>query len=341
MYPIFRSGKCQTALEVFRKMQDTGVEPDKATCNILVEQCCKAGKAWAIAQILDYMKKKSLVLRYPIYLQAHETLKMAGEDDRLLRQVNPHICIEVSDKNEVMELGQTASDRNSMTDRGLLMELLRKKNFVAVDRLFSSIMYHNIQLDSETVSKLIEANCTYGRMDAALQALEYSNNIGTHIELAAYLSLLGVMIRSHEFSKVQEVVEQMVKIELFPQPQLAATLVYRLGQSGELGIAVKVFDMLPEEMKSTTVYTALINVCFSGGDPDKGLEIFKSMKSKGIHVARGTYDVLIRGLEMCGRVDEAKLYRKERRSLLMEEHVSKAVLVEEKVCDLLFEGYMV
>lgn len=341
MEHLIRSGKCQTALEVFRKMQDTGVEPDKATCNILVEQCCKAGEAWAIAQILDYMKKKSLVLRYPIYLQAHETLKMAGEDDMLLQQVNPHICIEVFDKNEVMVLEQTASDRNSLTDRGLLMELLRKKNFVAIDRLFSSIMYHNIQLDSETVSKLIEANCTYGRMDAALQALEYSNNSGTHIELAAYLSLLGVMIRSNEFAKVLEVVEQMVKIELFLQPQLASTLVYRLGQSRELGIAVKVFDMLPEEMKSSAVYTALINACFSAGDPDKGIEIFRSMKSRSIHVARGTYNVLIRGLEMCGRVDEAKLYRKERRSLLMEEHVSEAVLVEEKVCDVLFEGHLV
>jgi len=321
-------------------MQETGVEPDKAACNILVEQCCKAGEAWAVVQILDYMKKKSLVLRYPIYLQAHATLKMSGENDLLLQEVNPHICINVHEKNEVMELEQTASDRNSMADRGLLMEFLRKKNFIAIDHLFSSIVYHNIQLDSEIISKLIEANCTYCRMDAALQALEYSNSRGIRIELTAYLSLLGALIRANEFSKVLEIVEQMVKIDLYLQPQLASTLVYRLGQSGELGIAVKVFDMLPEEMKSTTVYTALINACFSAGDPDKGSEMFKGMKSRGIHVAQGTYNVLIRGLEMCGGVDEAKFYRKERRSLQTEERVSEAVLIEEKVCDVLFEGYL-
>ncbi|KAE9446012.1 hypothetical protein C3L33_22046, partial [Rhododendron williamsianum] len=80
------SGKYGEVIEIFNKMQEAGVQPDKATCNILVQKFCKTSETWPITHILRYMKENSLVLRYPAYMEALETLKMAEESDALLRQ---------------------------------------------------------------------------------------------------------------------------------------------------------------------------------------------------------------------------------------------------------------
>ena len=55
------------------------MHPDKATCCILIERCCKVGGTAAMTQILQYMKQNHLVLRYPVYAKAMEALKVAGE----------------------------------------------------------------------------------------------------------------------------------------------------------------------------------------------------------------------------------------------------------------------
>ncbi|XP_021718517.1 pentatricopeptide repeat-containing protein At2g01390 isoform X2 [Chenopodium quinoa] len=340
MQHLIHSGKCKSALEVFRKMQETGVQPDKATCNILVEQCSKAGEAWAIIQILLYMKENLLVLRYPVYLQAKETLKMANETDLLLRQVNPHISSDASDNIEFMREEETTCDMNYSIDRGLLIEFLRKKNFAAIDRLYAGIVHRHKRLAPDLVSKIIEANCTHGRIEAAILVLDNCNDMGIYIENEAFLSILGVLIRKKDFLKILPIVEQMVKYNLFPEPQLAFSLIYRLGQARELDIAVKIFKLFPEEIKTTTLYTALISACFSAEDPDKGIATFKTMKCSGIQGATATYNVLIRGLELCGRFNEAKFYRKEKKSL-QKDDVPETLLADEKFCDVLFAGYIV
>ncbi|XP_074263897.1 pentatricopeptide repeat-containing protein At2g01390-like [Silene latifolia] len=339
MVHLISSGKCKSALEVFVKLQETGVQPDKAMCNILVEQFSKAGEAWAIIQILHYMKENSVVLRYPIYLQAQETLKMAGEDDMLLRQVNPHITI--YDESVTLEPEEMESDVNSVIDKGLLIAFLRKKNFGAIDCIFTGMISHGKLLDSKLVSEIIEINCDHGRIDAALLAFEYSKNMGIVIEQIASLSLIGVLMRTSEFSKILQLVEQMVSLKSFLEPAFSASLIYRLGQAKEFDIAVKIFSLLPEEIKTTSVYTALIDVYFSAGERNKGIETFKAMTRKDIQAASATYTVLIRGLEMCGRADEAQFYRREKRSMETKHHVPNAVSIEEKLCDTLFAGYMV
>ncbi|KAL2905635.1 hypothetical protein RDABS01_004345 [Bienertia sinuspersici] len=342
MEHLIHSGKCKSALKMFRKMQETGVQPDKATCNILVEQCSKAREPCVIIQILHYMKDNSLVLRYPIYLRAYETLKMAGESDLLLRQVNPHISINASGNFEIIgREDKVISDVNCSIDRGLLMKFLRKKNFSAIDRLFAGMVHHNMWLNPELASKIIEANCNHGRTGEAFSVFENSSKMGICIEEEAFLSLMGVLIRSKEFSKILLILEQMIKMDSFPEPELAASLMYRLGQARELDLAVKIFNLFPEEIKTTTLYTALVSACLSAGYPDKGIETFNTMKSSGIHGALGTYNVLIRGLEDYGRLDEAKFYRKEKKSLQQNADVSETLVVDRKICNVLFAGYMV
>ena len=55
------SGKCKEALEIFSKMQEAKVQPDKAACNILVEKLSKVGETLAMSQIceLEVLRKEN------------------------------------------------------------------------------------------------------------------------------------------------------------------------------------------------------------------------------------------------------------------------------------------
>lgn len=313
-------------------MQHAGVQPDKATCNILMEVCCKSGEIWAMVRILEYMKQNFLVLRNPIYRKALESFKIAGESDALLRQVNRHFSDAYSNENDAVLHNEEFDVEN-----GLVLNFMNKQNFVAVDTLLSDMAEKGVQLDSKVISNVIEVNIARRRQNGASLAYDYSVKMGISIERTAYLALIGFSIRANSLHKVVEIVEEMAKQGISLGTQLNSLLIYRLGCGGDAAPAEKVLEFLPEKEKSCAEYTALISAYFSCGNSGKGIETFKIMKSKGVNVARGTYRVLINGLEKCGKAREVEFYKKENKNLQMERS-STNVSVEETICNLLFSG---
>jgi pentatricopeptide repeat protein len=326
---------------MFCKMQEAGTQPDKAACNILVEKYSKAGETRALTLILQYMKESRLVLRYPIFLEALKALKINGASTALLMQVNPHFSTECVSKEKAGDLRPTAADVPFSIDRGLLLMFLKKRNLVAIDRLLTGIIDKNIRLDSEIISSIVEANCDRCRRSGALLAFKYSVRMGITIERNAYLSLIGILMRSNSFSKVVEIVEAMIRTGQSLGTYQSALLIYRLGCARRAVYGGKIFDLLPDDQKNTATFTALIGVYFTVGNADEGLKICRTMLEKGIYPALGTYNVLLAGLENSGRISEAEVYRKEKKSLELRSHSRVTVSLEEKICDLLFAGEVV
>lgn len=331
------SGKTDKALEIFNKMQEASVQPDKATCNILIEICCKTGEIWAMNTILEYMKDNFLVLRYPLYEKALETFKSAGESYMLLKQVNRHFSAE--HLNNGINKYDTVSPNNEFgLENDLVLNLLNKQNLVAVDTLLSDMMEKGVRLETTVISKIIEVNSAHNKQTGALLAYEYSMKLGISIERTAYLALIGLSIRINSYTKVVDIVQETVKKGLSLGTHLNSLLIYRLGCSKEATCAEKVFDLLPDEEKSSAEYTALIGAYFSSENADKGLETFKVMKSNGVKVAFGTWTVLLAGLEKCGRARELDYYRKEKKRVLTERCSTNVSSIEETICNLLFSG---
>ncbi|KAE8699977.1 Pentatricopeptide repeat-containing protein [Hibiscus syriacus] len=333
---LFGAGKYEEALEIFNKMQEAGVKPDKAACNILVEKCCKAGETWPIIRILQYMKENFIVLRYPIFLIALETLRAAGESDALLRQVHPHICVECISNERVIEYkGNDSKDPLSL-DRELVWVLLKRQNLLAIDGLLAELSDKNIQLDSEMMSAVVHVNCNRYRPDGALFAFKFSVKTGIELERTAYLALIGCLIRSSMFNDIVDIVTEMTSAGHSLGVYLASLLIYRLGCARRPSCAAKIFDLLPDDQKCVATYTALVGIYFAAGTADKGLKIYKTMQRKGIHPSLGTYCVLVAGLKKLGRVSNAETFQKEKKILQKDAYFRESIPIEEKICDLLF-----
>lgn len=332
------SGKCKEALEIFYEMQEAKVQPDKAACNILIKKLCESRETWAMTKILQFMKENHLVLRYPVFLEAHEALKVAGESDSLLRQVNPHISDESISKDG--DVRKTAVDVHLTPDDGLILILSKKENLVAVDRLLAGVIDKDLKLDPAIISNIIKVNCDRCRPENALVAFEYSVKIGVTIEKNLYLAMIGALVRSELYTKVVDIVKEMTRAGHSLGIYAATILIYRLGRARRPSCtcAMKIFNLLPDDHKCTATYTALIGVYFSAGSAEKGLKIFKTMQEKGIGPSLGTYNVLLAGLSKLGSVGEVEFYRKEMKRLQTDDRSKDTAPMEDKVCDLIFVG---
>ncbi|KAJ6814808.1 putative LRR receptor-like serine/threonine-protein kinase [Iris pallida] len=328
------AGKFKAALEIMSKMQDSGIQPDKATCNILVQKCSNAGEISVMTQILLYMKENSIVLRRPIFLEALEALRNSGKSDTLLREVNPHLAFEGIEE-DMSELEAIANDTSSLIDRGIVINLLARKDFIAMEHMLSGMVDKETQLDSELISSVVQANCMNHRVSGAQVAFDYCLKTNKKLHRSAYISLLGLFIRNSSFQKIMDVVDEMVKSGISLGTYLVSLMINRLGCAGLTASATKVFQSFPTDHNVVT-YTAMINVHLQAGEVDKGLELYSRMRKQGIPVSLGTYEVLIVGLEGVGRILDAEIYRKEKKRLQWRSSSLDRYSVEESLCNRLY-----
>ncbi|KAF5205569.1 Pentatricopeptide repeat-containing protein [Thalictrum thalictroides] len=335
---LARTGKFREALDIMSKMQETGVQPDKAACNILVQRCSIAGETWAMDHVLQYMKQNALVLRHPVYLEALKALNNAGESDELLREANRHLSFESIYVDETSQCKTITTDVQTSIDRAIVINLLARRNFIGVELMLKGFIDKNIQLDSTLISAIILANCANYRTTCALLAFNYGIEKGIDIGRPTCLALMGILIRCNLMSELTEIVESMVGAGVSIGTYLLSVVIYKLGCSHMSASSSRIFSYLCDNEKNTATYTALMGAYISSGDVDRGLEIFDTMRRKGIHASSGTYRLLILGLKEAGRVHEAESYYKEKRSLQRTDHLRGTVSMEEYLCDLLFAG---
>lgn len=313
------------------EMQEAGIEPDKALCNILVQKCSRAGETSVVTHILQYMKKHFIVLRRPIFLEALEALKASGNSDELLREVNPHLAY------EGIECDPIFSDQGYITNRSTILYLLTSKNWTAIEEMVSGMGPNNVKMETHILSDVIEASCANCRPSCGLTVMRYSLRIGNELDRSAYSSLLGHYIRNGSFDLVIEIVEILTKSGCNLGTYLSAILILRLGYAGHSAYATHIFGLLTAD-KNVVTYTALMNAYFQSGKVDDALNLLTQMTTTGMSTCSGTYEVLIHGLQKAGRKRESEHYRRERMDMQWHLQYRDKCSSEDSLCNHLFCG---
>lgn len=327
-------GKYKALVDVFDKMQEAGVEPDKATCNILIHKCSLAGEIMVLNHVLSYMKTTSLVLRYPVYVEAAECFKKSGESDLVLRQIHGHITHDFVREEKVDKLMD--GDAYQTADRGLVEMFLRKENVAGLDSILSNMMKFEGQLNSECLEKIIELNCANSHVSGAMLAVRYCCLMNISLKKSVYLTLIGTLIRENLVDEVTNLVERMINDGWALGSHQAALLIYRLGYSRKSRAAAKIFQLLPEDCKNSTTLSALIAAYVFCGNIDKAIKIHEEMLNKGIPSTPGTYNLILGGLHKIGRVREAEIYMKKRKDVKFNSHTQDGKDNEQTICNIIF-----
>uniref|UniRef100_A0A0D9XIU9 Pentacotripeptide-repeat region of PRORP domain-containing protein n=1 Tax=Leersia perrieri TaxID=77586 RepID=A0A0D9XIU9_9ORYZ len=321
--------KFEAAMEIMGEMQEAGVEPDKALCNILVQKCSRAGETLVMTRILQYMKENFIVLRRPIFLEALEAIKDSGESDNLLREVNPHLAF------EGIECDAAFMDIGYITVRSIILYLLAARNWSAIEQMIKEMTPKNIKVESHILSDIVQASCANCRPSCGLAVLRYSLRIGNELERSAYGSLLGHYIRNGSYDTVFGIVEILINSGCNLGTYLASTLIMKLASAGHSSLAVRIFGLLTTDQNVVT-YTALMCAYFQAGKADKALQLFSQMNNSGISACSGTYQVLIHGLQMAGRKQDSEHYQRERMEMQWHLQYHNERSPEDSLCNHLF-----
>lgn len=329
------SGNFKAASDIMFEMQEAGIHPDKATCNILVQKCSEAGETSILVHVLHYMKCHNHVLRRPVFLEALKALKATSVSDiDLLRAACPHLALE-GIENEIYR--SVTSDIAASMDKGILFNLLEMKSFNGVEAMLREMQLKNTNLDTNLLSAIIQTSSSSNRTSLAILAFNFCKNMGKKLDRAGCISIIALFIRMNLFQENIQVVEELVKQDVTFGPNLVALLISRLGCVSMSTTAKKVFDSLPNE-HNTVTYTAMIDVCFRASDADMALELYSNMRRKDIPVSKGTFQVLLNGLERMDRFQEADIFKKEKKRLEFSWHCRRRPSMEEDLCDRLFDG---
>ena len=283
-------------------------------------------------EVLRYMKKNALVLRLPVFLEALKTLRNFNENDSLLREVNPHL----SSFGNLPE--EACSDDNPCTDSAIMTLLLCNCNYVAINLMLEDMILKKTKLRTDHILAIIQISTKKQHLRTALLAVQLSARMGQALEREVYLSLLGPLVRSRRFPDALNIIEEMREKGLFLGDYLFSALTLKLVQSGEPAMAAELLYRASFSFEWNIVtYTALIHAYLQSKEIERGLKVYALMREKGLSATKGTYKVLIDGLEMAGRKADAEYFRKERKKLLQSCHIEKmATPVEESLCDSLF-----
>jgi len=203
------------------KMKEACVQPDKALCNILVQKCSRAGETSVLTCILRYMKDHFIVLRRPIFLEALEALKASGDNDELLREVNPHLSYEGIENDPIL------SDQGYLTDRSIILYLMSANKWSAIEQMVNQMAPKNVKMETHILSDVIEASCADRKPSCGLAVMRYGLGVGCELGRSAYCSLLGQYIRTGSFDLVLEIVEELIKSGCNLGTYLSSVLILR------------------------------------------------------------------------------------------------------------------
>ncbi|KAF6154532.1 hypothetical protein GIB67_012552 [Kingdonia uniflora] len=186
---IAGSSKFTAVLDIFNKIQEAGVLPDKTTCNILVQMCSRGRAIGVLHHVLQYMKKNFIIFRQSVYTEAREALKFYGESDYVLKEANCRLSLEGREA-----ISESCKMTTINVSSGIVLRLLEKRNFIVVDNILHDTISKNIMLDCKLISTIIQMNCANCRPNDALLAFRYGSQMNLNIVRAAYLSLIGPFI---------------------------------------------------------------------------------------------------------------------------------------------------
>lgn len=132
-----------------------------------------------------------------------------------------------------------------LIDRGIVIHLLARHDFVAIEHMLSGIAGKKVQLDPELMSSVVQVNCTNYRPSGAQMAFDYCLKTNKKLDRSACISLAGLFIRVSSFQKAMVVVEEMVKAGIHLGTYLACLPINRLGWAGLTSSATTIFHFFP------------------------------------------------------------------------------------------------
>merc|ERR1719453_1187610 len=332
-----RENDLEGAMQVFRKLQSSGVQLTALAYNALLDSCVQCGKVNVALQHFKEMKDLGLVdvVSYNTLLKAYlkqgqitkarKLLTEMAESDIQANQVTYNemlnALVTVKDRHEmwalVREMNAMGMRPNSVTCSIILKSLTAHSAPDDVRQAMSLI--DNLQEDMDEVlfASVVEACVRIGQLDLLSQKLQQYASKGGLARLTAptYGSMIKAYGRARDIERVRELWGEMRRHHVTPTSITLGRMVDALVRNS---LPDEAFDLVRgirdeseyADILNTVIYSTLLKGFAQSRQPGRVQDVFEEMKQMGIACNTVSYNTMLDANAMTGKMDRAdELFR--------------------------------
>merc|ERR1719281_173519 len=344
------------AMQVFRKLQSSGVQLTSLAYNALLDSCVQCGKVNVALQHFNEMKDLGLVdvVSYNTLLKAYlkqgqiaKARKLLAEMAESSIQANQvtynemlNALVAVKDRHEmwalVREMNTMGMRPNSVTCSIILKSLTAHSAPDDVRQAMALIDNLHEDMDEVLFASVIEACVRVGQLDLLSSKLQQYAGLGGLAGLTAptYGSMIKAYGRARDIERVRELWGEMRRRHVTPTSITLGCMVDALVCNSLPDEAFDLVSGIREESEyadilNTVIYSTLLKGFAQSRQPGRVQDVFEEMKQMGIACNTVSYNTMLDANAMTGRMDRAdELFREMRASGVSPDVITYSTLVK-------------
>merc|ERR1719271_347320 len=325
------------AMQVFRKLQSSGVQLTALAYNALLDSCVQCGKVHVALQHFKEMQDLGLVdvVSYNTLLKAYlkqgqivKARKLLGEMAENNIQANQvtynemlNALVTVKDRKEmwalVREMNAMGMRPNSVTCSIILKSLTSHSAPDDVRQAMALIDNLHEDMDEVLFASVIEACVRVGQLDLLSSKLQQYAGLGGLAGLTAptYGSMIKAYGRARDIERVRELWNEMRRRHVRPTSITLGCVIDALVNNGLPEAAhdlVKEIaeDAVMRDILNTVVYSTLLKGCAQARQPERVHTVYEEMLDAGISCNTVSYNTMIDANARTGNMAKAaELFR--------------------------------
>merc|ERR1719388_511871 len=344
------------AMQVFRKLQSSGVQLTSLAYNALLDSCVQCGKVNVALQHFKEMKDLGLVdvVSYNTLLKAYLKQGQIVKARKLLTEMSEsNIQANQVTYNEMLNALVTVKDRQEMWALVREMNAMgMRPNSVTCSIILKSLTSHsapddvrqamalidNLHEDMDEVlfASVIEACVRVGQLDLLSSKLQQYAAKGGLAGLSAptYGSMIKAYGRARDIERVRELWGEMRAHHVTPTSITLGCMVDALVRNS---LPDEAFDLVRgirdeseyADILNTVIYSTLLKGFAQSRQPGRVQDVFEEMKQMGIACNTVSYNTMLDANAMTGKMDRAdELFREMQASGVSPDVITYSTLVK-------------
>merc|ERR1719252_230546 len=325
------------AMQVFRKLQSSGVQLTSLAYNALLDSCVQCGKVNVALQHFNEMKELGFVdvVSYNTLLKAYlkigqihkarSLLKEMAESDIQANQVTYNemlnALVSTKDRKEmwalVREMNAIGMKPNSVTCSIILKSLTAHSATDDVRQAMALIDNMQEAMDEVLFASVVEACVRVGQLDLLSSKLQQYAGLGGLAGLTAptYGSMIKAYGRARDIERVRELWGEMRRRHVTPTSITLGCVIDALVNNGFPDEALSLVremkeDDMCKDILNTVIYSTLLKGFAQTRQPGRVQEVFDEMKQMGIACNTVSYNTMLDANARTGKMDRAdELFR--------------------------------
>merc|ERR1719426_605113 len=327
-----RENDLEGAMQVFRKLQTSGVQLTALAYNALLDSCVQCGKVNVALQHFKELKDLGLVdvVSYNTLLKAYLKQGQIVKARKLLTEMSEsNIQANQVTYNEMLNALVTTKDRKEMW--ALVREMNSmgmRPNSVTCSIILKSLTAHsapddvrqamslidNLHEDMDEVlfASVIESCVRVGQLDLLSSKLQQYAGLGGLAGLTAptYGSMIKAYGRARDIERVRELWQEMRRRHVTPTSITLGCVIDALVCNGFPDEALSLVremkeDDICKDILNTVIYSTLLKGFAQARQPGRVQDVFEEMKEMGIACNTVSYNTMLDANARTGKMDRA------------------------------------